>query len=167
MVLIEIGLSRVFLIHNKPFTMAKKPIFSPRAIAAPKNNSVNYASKPKKIGAVIKDIMDQQKKETAALAEYMDVTTRTVERWYTWEYLHIEDLMKISEWLGVELLNYYHSNVKPETAETELLKQKLEAAYERIDELENQNGIKDNRITRLEAKLEVFLELEEKRNGKR
>jgi len=147
--------------------MAKKPIFSPRAIAAPKNNSVSYASKPKKIGTVIKDMMEQQKKERAALAEYMGVTTRTVRRWFTSDILPVEHIRRISEWLGVELLNYYHSNVKPETAETELLKQKLEAAYERIDELENQNGIKDNRITRLEAKLEVFLELEEKRNGKR
>lgn len=97
----------------------------------------------------------------------MHVSKRTVRRWFTSDILPVEHIRKISEWLGVELLNYYHSNVKPETAETELLKQKLEAAYERIDELENQNGIKDNRITRLEAKLEVFLELEEKRNGKR
>ncbi|MES2620098.1 MAG: hypothetical protein V4615_04530 [Bacteroidota bacterium] len=147
--------------------MARKPIFSPRVTATPQKNIVNYALKPHKIGAVIEGLMKEQQKEVEALAQYMDVTPRTVKRWFTMDILPMKHIRKISEWLGVELLTYYRSNVKPDTKELELLQEKLAAANEEIAELKNDVGIKQNRISRLEAKLEVYAELEERRNGKR
>lgn len=147
--------------------MAKKPVFSPRVTPAPENQSINYAFKPRLIGAVIKDLMEQQKKDPAGLGQFMKITKRTAQRWLEIEFLPIPRLMKLSEWLGEDLLRRYRSNVKPLLEEAiKLHEQKLADAAKQIAELQNTITIQQNHIARLEAQQEVYKELEQNRNGK-
>src|SRR4051812_36045699 len=104
-------------------------------------NPVSYAYKPSRIGAVIQEHITRLNISVQTVAEFMDVTERTVNRWYTRAYLSFPQVLRLSELLQVNLLLEYHPNVKPLPNPLQADLDKNKGYAEDREELVNQVGI--------------------------
>lgn len=146
--------------------MAKKNSHqnTPKPINASANP--NYACKPYKIGAVIKNLMEEKKISVETVAQYMNVTKRTVENWYEREYLFIPDLMKLSELFQKDMVPLYRSNVPPEPDPRDEEIKKLKGYVKHLEGVEEENGILKNRLLKQEGRIEALEEQLDKKNGR-
>ncbi len=118
--------------------------------------AVNYAYKPHLIGAVIKEIIERKALDPQQVADQMGITLRSLVRWYERKYLFVEQMYDISEVLQENLFLEYHPNVPPPPDPSEEIKKDNVLLKTEVERLTNENGIKQNRITKLEGQKELL-----------
>ena len=138
--------------------------YSPKATAsrAATTQTVNLAYKPFSIGAVIVNLLIEQKRDKKELANFMNLEVRTIERWFTYTYLSMPELMKVSEFFQKNLVALYHPNVKDEehplTAMVAAQKKEMETLKEKLADMKD---LQDENL-RLEGKVEELERIVEK-----
>ena len=141
----------------------------------PKNNPanpssesvINYASKPRLIGAVIKNIVDQKRLDEQEIADRMNRTLHTMRTWYKMEYLPVPIMMELSPLLGENLIAHYHPDIKPAPDPCAALQRQIDALKQEMKMMDEDAAKAKVEIIRLEAKIELLMEqLEEERKRK-
>ncbi len=121
-----------------------------------KPSGASYAYKPFSIGAFIKNKLEEKRITPVQFAQMLGVTRSNVYRLFERKWMSVQQLLRISEILGENLLLQYHPNVKPQPHPLQAENAQLKTENELLKQqaVQNQNLEEENKI--LKAKLEVL-----------